>query len=154
MTPLCAESLTRCSLVMSYGDINLSQDWPRWWLVAWRQQVNICTNVDLSLRSIGIHSMTIAQNVHQPSITKIRLKILYLKFYSYLPWGQWAQEFELYSNFLKHECVYTFSALEITPSNQQNTHDFADGHKYMNDIFNNYVCSASHMHSGPHLQNA
>ena len=31
------------------------------------------------------------------------------------------------------------SALAITPSHQQNTHDFAYGHKNMNDIFNNYV---------------
>ena len=29
------------------------------------------------------------------------------------------------------------------PSQQQNMHVFADGHKNMNDIFNNYVCSAS-----------
>ena len=27
-------------------------------------------------------------------------------------------------------------------------HDFADGRKNMNDIFNNYVCSVSHMRSG------
>ena len=43
--------------------------------------------------------------------------------------------------------------LAITPSHQQNTHDFADGRKNMNDIFNNYVCSASHMRSGLHFQN-
>ena len=45
------------------------------------------------------------------------------------------------------------SALAITPSHPQNTHDFADGRKNMNDIFNNYVCSASHMHLGLHFQN-
>ena len=44
-------------------------------------------------------------------------------------------------------------ALAITPSHQQNTHDFADGRKNMNDIFNNYVCSVSHMRSGLHFQN-
>ena len=44
--------------------------------------------------------------------------------------------------------------LAIMPSHQQNTHDFADGRKNMNDIFfNNYVCSASHMRSGLHFQN-
>ena len=47
----------------------------------------------------------------------------------------------------------TNSALAITPSHQQNTHDFADGRKNMNDIINNYVCSASHMRSGLHFQN-
>ena len=45
------------------------------------------------------------------------------------------------------------TALAITPSHQQNTHDFADGRKNMNDLFNNYVCSASHMRSGLHFQN-
>ena len=45
------------------------------------------------------------------------------------------------------------SALAITPSHQQNTHDFDDGRKIMNDIFNKYVCSASHMHLVLHFQN-
>ena len=45
------------------------------------------------------------------------------------------------------------TALTITPSHQQNTQDFADGRKNMNDVFNNYVCSASHICSGLHFQN-
>ena len=45
------------------------------------------------------------------------------------------------------------TALAITLSHQQNTHDFADGRKNMNDIFNNYVCSASHMRLGLRFQN-
>ena len=49
--------------------------------------------------------------------------------------------------------LYKGPALAITPSHQQNTHDFADGRKNMNDIFNNYVCGASHMRSGLHFQN-
>ena len=49
--------------------------------------------------------------------------------------------------------IWTNAALMITPSHQQNTHDFAGGRKNMNDIFNNYVCSASHMRSGLHFQN-
>ena len=49
-----------------------------------------------------------------------------------------------------HPCV---TALAIMPSHQQNTHDFADGRKNMNDIFDNYVCSASHMRLGLHFQN-
>ena len=47
----------------------------------------------------------------------------------------------------------TNAALAITPSYQQNTHDFADGRKKTNDIFNNYIYSASHMRSGLHFQN-
>ena len=49
--------------------------------------------------------------------------------------------------------TYATSALAITPFHQQNKHDLADGRKNMNDIFNNYVCSASHMRSGLHFQN-
>ena len=49
--------------------------------------------------------------------------------------------------------VTFMSALAITPSHQQNTHGFADGRKNMNDIFNNYVCSASHMRSELPFQN-
>ena len=45
------------------------------------------------------------------------------------------------------------SALAITPSHQQNTHDFTDGCKNMNGIFNDYVCSASYMRSGLDFQN-
>ena len=45
------------------------------------------------------------------------------------------------------------TALTITSSHQQNTHDFDDARKNMNGIFNNYVRSASHMRSGLHFQN-
>ena len=48
---------------------------------------------------------------------------------------------------------FTFSALAIMLSHHQNMHVFADGRKNMNDIFNNYVCSASHMRPGLHFQN-
>ena len=44
-------------------------------------------------------------------------------------------------------------ALAIMPSHKQNMHDFADGRKNINGIFNDYVCSASHMHPGRHFQN-
>ena len=37
------------------------------------------------------------------------------------------------------------TVLAITLSHQQNTHVFADGRKKLNDIFNNYVCSESHI---------
>ena len=45
------------------------------------------------------------------------------------------------------------AALAITSSHHQNTHVFAHGRKNMNDIFNNYVCSASHMRPELHFQN-
>ena len=45
------------------------------------------------------------------------------------------------------------TVLAITPPHQQNTHDSADGRKNVIEIFNHYVCSASHMHSGLHFQN-
>ena len=38
-------------------------------------------------------------------------------------------------------------------SHQQNTHVFAYGCKNMNDIFNDYVCCASHMNPGLHFEN-
>ena len=41
------------------------------------------------------------------------------------------------------------SVLMITLSHQQYMHVFADWHKNMNNVFENYVCCASHMHSGP-----
>ena len=44
-------------------------------------------------------------------------------------------------------------ALAMTLSHQQNMHVFADGRKNMNDIFNNYACSASHMRPELHFQN-
>ena len=45
------------------------------------------------------------------------------------------------------------TVLAITPSHQQNTHDFANGRNNMIGIFNDYVCSASHMRPGRHFQN-
>ena len=58
-----------------------------------------------------------------------------------------------HTNKVNHVYYHLSTALAITPSHQQNKHDLADGRKNMNDIFNNYVCSASHMRSGLHFQN-
>ena len=44
---------------------------------------------------------------------------------------------------------FNITELTITPSHQQNTHDFADGRKNMNVIFHTHVCSTSHMCLGP-----
>ena len=61
--------LTHCGLAMPYDDVDLSQNGPgngfTW------------TNVDLSfVRSSDIHLTLIAQKIHQPSITKISMKLL------------------------------------------------------------------------------
>ena len=72
--------ITHCGLVMSYGNKYMGQHWLRWWLVAWRHQVFTWITVDLSLiKSPDIHLRAISQETPQPSITKIPLKITYLK---------------------------------------------------------------------------
>ena len=69
-----------------YGDINLGQHRLRQWLVAWRHQAITWTNVDLSsVRSSGIHLRAILQEIPQPSVTEINLKITYLKLCSNFP---------------------------------------------------------------------
>ena len=84
--PVKFESLTHCGLVTPYGGRDLGQHWLRKWLVAWRHQAITWTNVDLpSVRSIGIHSSTILQEILQASITKISWKITFLKFLWTLP---------------------------------------------------------------------
>ena len=70
--------LTHCGLVMPYGDRDLGQHWLRWWLAAWWDQAITWTNVDLStVRFSGIHvrEIHVSQEIPQPSITKINLKI-------------------------------------------------------------------------------
>ena len=65
--------LTHCGLVTPYGDRDLT----------W-------TNVDLSsVRSSGIHLIAILQEMPQPSVTEIRLKINYLNFLFKSPRGPW-----------------------------------------------------------------
>ena len=50
-----------------YGDVELSQHWFRYWLVAWRQQAITWTNID-------IHPRAISQEIPQASIPRISLK--------------------------------------------------------------------------------
>ena len=83
---LCPSELNHCCLLTPYGDINLGQHWLRLWLAAWRHQAITWTNVDLSsVRSTGIHLRAILQEIPQPSVSEISLKITYLKFCSKLP---------------------------------------------------------------------
>ena len=77
-------------IIRSYSTINSL--WPSdtilWhrWLVAWWHQAITWTNAYWSsVKSSDIHIMAISQEMPQPSITKIHLKITYLKFHSYFP---------------------------------------------------------------------
>ena len=76
------EGLTHCGLVTPYGYRDLGQHWLRQWLVAWGYQAITWTYVDFSwLKSSDIHIRAISQEMPQPSITNVHLKITYLKFY-------------------------------------------------------------------------
>ena len=75
--------LTHCGLVTPYGDRDLGQHWLRKWLVAWQHQAITWTNIDWSsVMSSDNHIRAISHKMPQPSITKIHLKITYLKFNS------------------------------------------------------------------------
>ena len=79
-------SLTHCGLVTPYGGRDLGQHWCSKWLVAWRHQPITWTNVDLSsIRSHYVHLRAISLVISQPSVTKISLKIIFLRFYWNLP---------------------------------------------------------------------
>ena len=79
-------TLTFCGLVTPFGDIYLRQHWLRLWLVAWWHQAITWTNVDLlSVHFNDIYLRAILQATYQPAITKINLKIIYIKFCSNLP---------------------------------------------------------------------
>ena len=71
-----------------YGVRDLGQYWLRKWLVAWRHQAITWTNADLSsLRSSDVHMRAISLEISQPSVTKISLKSISLRFYWNLPWA-------------------------------------------------------------------
>ena len=72
--------LTHWGLGTLYGDRDLGQHWLR------RHQAITWTNVDWSsVKFSDIHIRAISQEMPQPSITKIHLKITYLKFHSNFP---------------------------------------------------------------------
>ena len=76
-------NLTHWGLVTPYGARELGQHWLGLWLVAWRHQAITWNNFDWSsVKSINIHIRAISQEMPQPSITKICLKITCLKFHS------------------------------------------------------------------------
>ena len=107
MNTLAPSGLTHRGLVLPYGDINLGQHWLREWLVAWCHQAITWTNVDLSsVRSSGIHLRAILQEIPQPSVNEISLKITYLKFCSNLPGAD-----ELNSISISHKICTLFSCV-------------------------------------------
>ena len=54
--------------------------------MAWRHQAITGTNVDWSfVQSSDIHIREVSKEMPQPSITKIRMKITYIKFHSNFP---------------------------------------------------------------------
>ena len=78
--------LIHYGLLTPYGNIDLCKYWPRHWLVAWRHQAITFTNVDLSpVKSSAINLRASSREISQPSISKISLKIVYLKFHSIIP---------------------------------------------------------------------
>ena len=83
---LCHNELTHCGIVTPYGDRDLGQQLFRWWLVAWRHQAITWINVEVSaLRSSDVHLKAISLEISQPSVTKISVKIIFLRFYWNLP---------------------------------------------------------------------
>ena len=81
--------LTHCSLMTPYGDMDLDQHCPWWWLVAWWHQTTTWTNVDFSYSEVQWYSpgSSFTVNAHAT--------ILYNEFDSSIllklppPWGQW-----------------------------------------------------------------
>ena len=69
-------------------DMNLSQQWLMWWLVARRKQVITCTNDDLSsAKSSYIHLRTISEKMPKPRTIKIFMQIICLKFHFHFLWA-------------------------------------------------------------------
>ena len=95
-----------------YGDIDLGQHWLRQRLVAWQHQDVSCTNVELSSASVGssdIHPIAISGEMPKSSITKISLKMMYLKFHYYLSGA----------NELNVIHAYTGLVLGLRPANER-----------------------------------
>ena len=79
-------ALTRCGLVMSYGDIDQGQHCFRQWLVTWQHQANTWTNVAI-YQNIP---RTIKQEMPiTPSILCVRILHFCCEISTTSPWGQW-----------------------------------------------------------------
>ena len=109
--------LTHCGLVTPYGYRDLGQHWLKQWLVAWRHQAITWINVDWSsVKSSDVQIRAISQEMSQPSIIEICLKITCLKFHSNFPG---ANELTHHINSLVQD--YGISSLALT--HQYTIHD-------------------------------
>ena len=79
----------------------------------------------------------------RPSVTTVLAKYT-------LHWTSFRQNVYIYSE--QHNSGSGFSAHDDAVPLEKYT-SFCRWTQNMNDSFNNYICSASHMHPGPHFQN-
>ena len=90
-----------------YGDIDPGQHWLWQWLVVWWHQAITWTNVAWSsVKSNDIHIRAISQEMPQPSITKICLKITCPKFHSSFPGTTELMTLNITINRLNCSCIY------------------------------------------------
>ena len=83
-------ALTHCGLVMPYGNTNHGQHWLKSWFVAWPHKAITWFNVGLSsIRSCCIHLKVLSQEYLHIPVSKIGLKIAFLKIPSRSLRGQW-----------------------------------------------------------------
>ena len=76
--------LPHCGLGTPYGDIVPGQNWTA---NGWQHQAITWINVDLSsVKSNDFHLMVISQDIHQPLITELSMKITYVNFHSNISW--------------------------------------------------------------------
>ena len=61
ITHFCFKLLTRCNPNTSFGDVDLGQNWLRYWHVAWRYQIITRTNLHLSAASRDIQLRAISR---------------------------------------------------------------------------------------------
>ena len=106
--------------MIPYGDRDVGQHWLRQWLVAWRHQAITWNNVEWSpVKSSDVHIRAISQEMPQPSITKICLKIT-SKISFKFPRDQWVNVILLKEGWLTIPCP--FNTLRL----RQNGRHFAD----------------------------
>ena len=89
--PLSWCDLTRYGFVTPYGNIDLSQQSLRSWLVTWRHQAITWTNVDLSTWFWGTYPRSFYQEVLKISIRRMSSKNSLVKITSTTLWVQWVE---------------------------------------------------------------
>ena len=88
------KSLGRTLLMMQYGNIDLGQNWLRWWLDVWLHQVLTATNMTfqqtLSKVFCSLHLNAVSQEVgaHKRNLLNVFINYAF-KISTTSPWGQW-----------------------------------------------------------------